>query len=216
MRWIVLGLCLMVLPSYATTYICVVQGKPVYTTEQMGNSCEISNMNGIGEREQITFAPPPIVSSQVALPTTESDEDESVEPTSWLSDPLYQLWHELEYGSYDKVPIVPMTQLPKNNEIAPVKIIKPKMAQTKDTFATKSATAYLPSIKRFNRVGSGLVNRRQILLQEIQREQAALTIAREQLTAARKRNDTAAIKKYSLMVLDREQNVIALSRELRR
>lgn len=228
MRWIVCLFGLVALPSSAATYICVVQGKPVYTTTKIGNLCEISDMNGIGERQTTTFAPPPTVSPDVALP---NETRQPVAKTPQETDQLYKLWHELEYGSYDKVPISPITQLPKStNTTKPTTKTKPKVAKTPvtqpktnqattkaNTTENKSAAyEYLPSIKRFNRVGIGLMNRRQILLQEIQREQAALAIAREQLTAARKRNDTEAVKKYSLMVLDRQQNVLALSRELRR
>lgn len=230
MRWIVCAFGLVALPSSAATYICVVQGKPVYTTTKIGNLCEISDMNGISERQTTTFAPPPVVSPDVALP---NETRQPVAQTPQESDQLYKLWHELEYGSYDKVPISPITQLPKpttKSTTKPTINTKPQVAKktnsppkttqtTTKTNSTESKSAaydYVPSIKRFNRVGIGLVNRRQILLQEIQREQAALTIAREQLTAARKRNDTEAVKKYSLMVLDRQQNVLALSRELRR
>lgn len=226
MRWIACVLGLMALPSYATTYICVVQNKPVYTTTPIGNLCEISDMDGISERGKTIFAPAPVVSSDVALPTAAASEP--VAPPK--SDPIHELWNELEYGSYDKVPITPMIQLPKPETVAPppptakpkITPTKPNPLPTKSTVATPQKTNeiktvdYLPSIPRFNRISEGMLNRRQILQQEIQREEAALNIAREQLAAARKRNDAPAVKKYSFIVLDREQNVLALSRELRR
>lgn len=220
MRWIVCVFGLVALPSSAATYICVVQGKPVYTTTKIGNLCEISDMNGISERNTITFAPPPMVSPDVALP---NETSQPIAQTPQETDQLYELWHELEYGSYDKVPISPITQLPKPELTAKPKVTKtpipqPKTNQTttKTNATENKSVAYVPNFTRFNRVGVGMMNRRQILQQEIQREQAALAIAREQLTAARKRNDTDSVKKYSLMVIDREQNVLALTRELRR
>lgn len=219
MRGVVLLFLVWAMPVQAATYICVINGKPVYTTQKVGALCELSDMNGIGEQGKSVFAPAPQVSPDVALPS----ENVATLPETHAQEPddLYHLWHELEYGSYDKVPIAPALSLPSQPVVKPTVTVAPSKVSSPKKTPVQAASAPIftptvPQIQRYNRVGVGMLNRRQILQQELQREQAALNIVREQLAAARKRNDTAAVQKYSQALLDREQNVLALTREMKR
>lgn len=60
------------------------------------------------------------------------------------------------------------------------------------------------------------LTRRQVLQQELSREQSALMRAQNELAAARQRNDTAAIRRLDAQVRDRQLNVQALQQEMRR
>ena len=221
MRWAVWFFLAAMMPVQAATYICVVNGKPVYTTQKVGSLCEISDMNGIGETGRAVLAPAPKVSDDVALPPENAAALPEIAPQE--NDELYHLWHELEYGAYDKVPIAPALSLPRSLPEKPT-VAMPNKSSSHQKTPVQAATApnrvhvapTLPQIQRFNRVGVGMLNRRQILQQELQREQAALNIAREQLAAARKRNDATSVQTLSNAVLDRERNVLALMREIKR
>ena len=51
-----------------TTYICLIHGKPAYTTIKQDATCKPSIINGISETDTNQFAPPIQVASNVALP----------------------------------------------------------------------------------------------------------------------------------------------------
>lgn len=190
------------LSAQAVTYICVINGQPVYTTiKQAGQVCEISNMNGIVEH---------------------ASNHQNNQDNQSYKDEIYHIWHEYEYGSYDKTPILPRVA---NTETS---LPKPMISQNKNPIKTTPkapsvssvSSEHLPFSKvilnRRSSVPQGMMNRKQILQQEIQRENMALQIAREQLANARKRGDADMVKRLSMVVLDREQNLMSLRREIKR
>lgn len=191
--------------AQAVTYICVINGQPVYTTiKQAGQVCEISNMNGIVEHAS----------------NHQNNQDNQYNQSD--KDEIYHIWHEYEYGSYDKTPILPRVA---NTETS---LPKPMISQNKNPIKTTPkapsvssvSSEHLPFSKvilnRRSSVPQGMMNRKQILQQEIQRENMALQIAREQLANARKRGDADMVKRLSMVVLDREQNLMSLRREIKR
>ena len=60
------------------------------------------------------------------------------------------------------------------------------------------------------------LTRRQVIQQEIQREKLALNKVKNQLIAAQKTNNLAAIRQLTMQMTDRLQNVAALEAEMRR
>lgn len=210
----VMGLCLFwAMSVQAATYICVINGKAIYTTQKLGDLCELSEIN----QGKTVFSPMPQV-VQTVQNGAGQPENHQQEP-----DDLYYLWRELEYGADNAAPTSPMPNLPVSPVrkppvvLAPPKSSPPKASpKPKTPVQAAQPSVSVPSIQRWQRVGQGAANRRQVLLQTLHAEQAALNIAREQLAVARKRNDAAATQKLSRTVLLGEQNVLGLMREIRR
>lgn len=202
-----------------TTYICLVHGKPAYTTVKQDNSCKPSQINGISEANTAIFAPPIRVASEVALPTEAASA-----PIANLdldaNDEIAKIWHEHEYGSYDRVPILPppkprvVVAKPDMPSVAP-----PRSGSLKTAKPATRSTVYAsrPTISVVYQAPSvPVLSRRDVLNQEIEREQTALKVAKMQLATAQKRNDSANIIKLNNVVRDRVANVQALQRELSR
>lgn len=187
-----------------TTYICLIHGKPAYTTIKQGNRCSISTINGLAEHEQPSFAPQTDVSEYVAL-AQESASSPAV--AEWGDDPISKIWHEYEYGSYDKTPILPPP--PPKTEV--VKMTSPQ--KVIDTNRPK--IVFAPQIS-YQRPTAPTLTRRDILNNEIAREQTALKVAQTQLELARKKGDVHALLRLGNVVRDRQQNVQSLTRELQR
>lgn len=210
----VMGLCLFwAMSVQAATYICVINGKAIYATQKLGDLCELSEIN----QGKTVFSPTPPI-SQTAENGAGQPENHQQEP-----DDLYYLWRELEFGADNAAPTSPMPNLPALPVRKPPVVLAPPQSsppkaspKPKTPVQAAQPSVGVPSIQRWQRVGQGAANRRQVLLQALHAEQAALNIAREQLAAARKRNDVAATQKLSRTVLLGEQNVLGLMREIRR
>lgn len=213
-------LCAAPIAAAQTTYICLVHGKPAYTTVKQDNSCKPSQINGISEANTAIFAPPIRVASEVALPSEAASA-----PIANLdldaNDEIAKIWHAHEYGSYDRVPILPppkpraVVAKPDTPHVAPprsgsLKTAKPatRTVYTNVSRPTISVAYQAPSVP--------VLSRRDVLNQEIEREQTALKVAKMQLATAQKRNDSANIIKLNNVVRDRVANVQALQRELSR
>lgn len=183
------------LPARADTYICVIDGKPVFTSVRVQPQCVRSQMDGIAESASARFAPPPAVSAAVALP----DAAASAPAADTGEDDIARIWKRAEYGRFDDTPILPPA--PKPPPAAAV-VVPPKK-----TVAPRPAGIAPPPKPP---------SRRQILENDIRREQTTLAAAQKQLQAARKRGDAAAVQRWEHTVRDREANVRALNEEWRR
>ena len=190
-------------PAAAATYICLSNGKPVYTTERQGlQSCRLSQMDGITESPQTDFSPAPQVSAEVALPAASAPAADDT-PANPSDDAITQIWQRHEYGSFDNTPILP--PLPKPAPVAPNPVVphtkKPAPPRPRHTVIAPPP----PPPKR-----------RDILANEIARENQALAQAQRALNAAQKRQDSAAVRRLSDIVRDREANIRALQQEWKR
>nr|UOP05750.1 hypothetical protein LVJ77_10140 [Conchiformibius kuhniae] len=182
------------LPARADTYICVIDGKPVFTSVRVQPQCVRSQMDGIAESASAHFAPPPTVSAAVALPNAAA----SAPAADTGEDDIARIWKRAEYGRFDDTPILPPAPKPP-----PAATVVPP----KKTVAPRPAGIAPPPKPP---------SRRQILENDIRREQTALTAAQKQLQAARKRGDAAAAQRWEHTVRDREANLRALNEEWRR
>lgn len=196
-----------------TTYICLIHGKPAYTTVKQDKTCQPSKMDGIGESEQWDFAPAPKVSEDVAL-NVETASAPAVSVNE--NDKIARIWTDYEYGSYDRTPILPppppRTEKADNNSIAntTAKATTRKPAsQSSGSRPNFANIVYQPPT-------APVLSRREVLSKEIEREQIALKIAQVQLSLAKKRNDVANMARLDTVVRDRQQNVLSLQRELQR
>ena len=189
-------------PAAAATYICLSNGKPVYTTERQGlQSCRLSQMDGITESPQTAFSPAPQVSAEVALPaaSTPATDDTPANPSD---DAITQIWQRHEYGSFDNTPILP--PLPKPAPVAPNPVV-PHTKKPAPPRPRHTVIAPPPPPKR-----------RDILANEIARENQALAQAQRALQSAQKRQDSTAVRRLSDIVRDREANIRALQQEWKR
>ena len=87
-----------------TTYICLIHGKPAYTTIKQDATCKPSIINGISETDTNQFAPPIQVASNVALP---AEAVSAPVASNDANDAIAKIWTDYEYGSYDRTPILP-------------------------------------------------------------------------------------------------------------
>lgn len=202
-----------------TTYICLIHGKPAYTTVKQDASCKPSKINGISESDRAIFAPPISVASEVALPT---EQTTVLTETLDHNDPIAKIWYDYEYGSYDRTPILPPPPprvLTTQNESHPQGKTTAR-ANVSGSLKTNQRTHVALSRPNhpliYQPPTTPVLSRREVLSQEIEREQTALKIAQTQLSTAQKRNDTASITKLNNVVRDRQANVQALQRELSR
>ncbi|QMT34267.1 hypothetical protein LNQ82_07500 [Conchiformibius steedae DSM 2580] len=189
-------------PASAATYICLSNGKPVYTTERQGlQSCRLSQMDGITESPQTAFSPAPQVSAEVALPAASAPAADDT-PANPNDDAITQIWQRYEYGSFDNTPILP--PLPKPAPVAPNPVV-PHSKKTTPPRPRHTLIAPPPPPKR-----------RDILANEIARENQALAHAQRALQSAQKRQDSVAVRRLSDIVRDREANIRALQQEWKR
>lgn len=191
-----------------TTYICLVHGKPVYTTTKPNASCRAANIDGLSETETFKFAPPPKISGSVALPN--EAKTQTAQTLSQPDDAISRIWHQYEYGSYDKTPILPPPPP------------RPKVVVAEQP-TSKSApkTTTRPSTPNFANIiykapTAPVLSRRQVLELEIEREQAALKSAQAHLENAKKRGNQQEISRLNNVIYDRQQNVQSLTREWQR
>lgn len=197
-----------------TTYICQLHGKAAYTTVKQNAHCHPAQINGLSEASSAVFAPPVAVASQVALP---SDTQSASKISLDANDPIAQIWYEHEYGSYDRTPILP-PPAPRPS----VAVSKPDAPATHSIIAPSRAThkpkivAARPVAVVYHAPSAPVLSRRDILSQEIEREQMALKIVKNQLASAQKRRDTVNIQKLNDAMRDRLANVASLQRELQR
>lgn len=201
-------------PSFAqNTYICQLHGKAAYTTVKINSTCQLAKINGLTEAKRTVFAPPIAVASEVALP----NDNNEINIATAENDPIAQIWYEYEYGSYDRTPILPPP--PPRSEV----IVKQTENSKNVHVATKPSSSprkvsprVMPIAVVYQAPNTPVLSRREVLSQEIEREQIALKIAQTQLAIAQKRHDTANVMKLNLMVRDRLANVQSLQRELQR
>lgn len=194
------------------TYICLIHGKPVYTTIKQDSSCQPSSINGISEAQPQSYIAPIHVASEVALPTETLSHATG---SNHQHDPIAKIWYDYEYGSYDHTPILPP---PPPHPV----VIDPILSNQTNTHQPHHPAKTLPTMNRssltipYKAPAVAILSRRQVLSQEIEREQAALKVAQLQLAHAKKRHDIANINRLNNVVRDREQNVQSLQRELER
>ena len=195
-----------------TTYICLIHGKPAYTTIKQDATCKPSIINGISETDTNQFAPPIQVASNVALPAEAVSEPVA---SNDANDAIAKIWTDYEYGSYDRTPILP----PPTPRVEKIESLPPVTSSHKTQSANKNTApiVHRPTFQiQYKPSVAPVMSRHQVLNQEIQNEQAALKAAQSQLEIAKKRNNMAAIYKISNIIRERQQNIQSLQREFSR
>lgn len=201
-------------PASAATYICLSNGKPVYTTERQGlQSCRLSQMDGITESPQTAFSPAPQVSAEVALPAASAPAADDTPANPSDDDAITQIWQRHEYGSFDNTPILP--PLPKPAPVAPNPVV-PHTKKPAPPRPRHTVIAPPPRPRHTVITPPPPPKRRDILANEIARENQALAQAQRALQSAQKRQDSAAVRRLSDIVRDREANIRALQQEWKR
>lgn len=205
LRYLVLGALMMSSVSWAQTYICLHDGKPVYTTVKLNKSCTPSQMNGIASASQVAIANTHIqVSSEVALASA-SEPTKTVPEI--IDDQISQIWTKNELGSFDDTVILPpapkltITSIPLKTNVR-----FPKIANMRHAKPTIAAPVVQPP----------QLTRRQILQQELNREKAALVRTQASLKVAQNKKDSANIQRYETQIRDRQLNIQALEQEIKR
>ena len=187
--------------AQAATYICVIDGKPVYTTVRQNKQCRLSQMDGLAEQEGGRFAAAETVSPAWALPDAASEPPRREDKGE---DAIGRIWREHEYGSYDRTPILPPPPIVATPVPPPAPAVKPRRLPPIAVVPVRIAAS--PKV----------LTRREVLEREIRREQTALAAANNRLQAARKRGDAETVKRLQAHILDREHNIRALHEEWRR
>lgn len=202
-RFIFALLCCTSLSVGAETYICVVAGKPYYTTVKTGNQCHLSYINSTAP---IPIDEPPVVSTQSA-------SEPSVPQI--INDEIDRIWNQSEYGSFDDTVILPPTP----------QVDTPR--ETKNPNAGKvgnTTVRHQPKTHTHSQTAKAVamppktvpLTRRQVLQNEINREKAALRTAQMQLNAAQKAGNSKSVTRLTALVNDRQQNLLALEAEMRK
>lgn len=189
--------------TQAHTYICYFDGKVIYTSEKQ-KSCYLSIINGLDEHSQNNFNDPIPVSSTVALPN-EILNDEIKSYSTSQPDVIEHILYDAEYGHFDQATI-------------PLPPPKPPIFHNTTTYPAHihhSAQSIQP-ITHLILPAKPPLTRREILHQEINREQTALTQALQQLKHATQQNQFNNIQYWKNQITDRQQNIQSLQQELRR
>ncbi|WP_054618970.1 hypothetical protein [Neisseria sp. 83E34] len=219
-----LGLLLSQQTLARTNYICQLNGKAVYTTQRINNTCQVSEMNGISEEtvsvertstpsmaEIMGKTPATIaLNTQVELYGEPSFNFANISET----DKIAQIWEKEQFGSYDDIKIMPRADIEKPADMN-VKIRNQPIDKSK-TPASRSvqANTRMPANYKPLPPPKPKLTRKQILQREIASEQAALIRAQAQLERARKSGgDTSGLEQT---VRDRQANVRAIQNELKR
>lgn len=189
--------------AQAKTYICLDNGKPIYTTIKVNKTCTVSHIDGIASASApsaISASTP--VSSEVAL--AQASEPASKTVPQMIDDEISRIWTKNELGSFDDTVILPPA---------------PKVENVRTSIKTN---VRFPNIRHPAPVVAAPVTRppqltrRQLLEQELNREKAALSRAQASLSAARNKKDAASVRRFDAQVRDRKLNIQALEQEMRR
>lgn len=192
--------------AQAETYICVIGGKPYYTTQKTGSQCYVSALNGTATTPNTVITAPTIQ----ALGASEPSAQTASVPQE-INDEINRIWNKAEYGSFDDTIILP--PIPKPVAEPNQQAVKSKTSvrhQPKNKTRTQTAKVVAPPPKR------PVLTRRQVLQKEIDREKSALRTTRTQLTAAQKSGNATAITRLNRLIYDRQQNLSALEAEMRK
>ncbi len=194
--WIVSGLMLSsnTWAEQNESYACLQDGKTLYTTVKINEQCQLLSTG--------------------ALAANYASESASVPQI--IDHELTKVWDKNEYGMFNDVVIIPpiptisvQSDKPKvNDKVMSVNLRKQPTIKT----VTRQDLVRLVSLPP----KPAMLTRRQILQQEIDREQAALRNAKTQLALAQKSNNATAIARFSAQVKDRQLNLDALQEEMRR
>lgn len=192
--------------TQAQSYICLNQGKPIYTTVKIHSQCTASNIDGVSESvasaPKISSSP---ISQEVAL--TPASEPEKTVPTI-IDDEISKIWHQSELGEFDDIVILPA--LPKiNGDASELTNYKTKLRNA-IRYPVPIPIVAAPTVK------PPQLTRRQLLMQELGREQSALSRLQANLILARSKKDSLGINRLLTQIKDRQLNIQALEQEIRR
>ncbi|VEE99506.1 hypothetical protein [Neisseria canis] len=207
-----------------TNYICQLNGKAVYTTQRINNTCQVSEMNGISEETvSVERTSTPSMAEimgktphTIALNTrVELYGEPSFNFTNLNeSDQIAHIWEKEQFGSYDDIKIMPRADIEKPADMN-IKIRNQPTDKTKiPASRSVQANTRLPANYQPLPPPKPKLTRKQILQREIASEQAALVRAQAQLANARKSGSNTGPLEQT--VRDRQANVRALQNELKR
>ncbi|MCG7656177.1 DUF4407 domain-containing protein [Wielerella bovis] len=200
-----------------TTYICVINDKPYYTTQKVGRQCYISALNStahtplpLATQTSNTIIDAPIIQT-VDINNTAEHIVQTTSVPQTINDEISRIWNTTEYGSFDDTIIIPPTSKPITDTTQqPTK--SKTIVRNKFKGKTRIQTAKVVAIP----AKLPVLTRRQVLQKEIDREKLALRTAQTRLTAAQKSGNTATIARLNTLINDRQQNLSALEAEMRK
>ncbi|KLT71979.1 hypothetical protein PL75_10745 [Neisseria arctica] len=197
-RWIttsiLLGLCA---PVFSATYICRLDGKAVFSTEKLNNSCTVSQMDGISDHlgAQANAASEPV------------------------ADPIGKIWESEQFGSYNDIKIIPSTRdttITNTAEAANPKVNVKLRGQKTQATTRNGRPVRQPAPIIAAPPPKPQLSRKQILQSEVRNEKAALIRAQAQLNVAKRKGATARVQQLKQQILDREANIRAIESEMNR
>lgn len=219
------------LPGRASTnYICQVNGKAVYTTQKVSQTCQVSEMNGISEESVSvtrtgTPGEPPAAGAPRTLVLTSAAELYGDPSFSFNqggeTDQIAKIWEKEQFGAYDDIKIAPRTDaaevFPHSSKAGNDLNVKLRNQPAKTPSRSVKANTRTPSAVHTAPIipPKPKLTRKQILQREIAGEQAALVRAQAQLAKARQ-SGKGNVAELQQAVRDRTANVRAIQSELKR
>ncbi|MFC2506681.1 MAG: hypothetical protein ACFNXU_04075 [Kingella sp. (in: b-proteobacteria)] len=192
-----LGLSAVFQAAANNTYVCEERGQTIYATRPINSKCKML----------------PARASSVASELSPNEASSTnIGVTQIINDEIAQVWGNTKYDIDDVVIIASEPEIISN----PVTQNSPKTIninlRQQPKIVPKNEIAQVVNIPPKPPV----LTRRQILQQEIDREQMAVQKIKTQLIMAHKNNNISQIQKLTVQMSDRLQNINALQAEMRR
>ena len=192
-----LGLSAVFQAAANNTYVCEEHGQTIYATHPSNSTCKMLPTRALSVASELS-------------PNEASSTNAGV--TQIVNDEIAQVWGNTKYDIDDVVIIASEPEIIYN----PVTQNSPKTIninlRQQPKIVPKNEIAQVVNIPPKPPV----LTRRQILQQEIDREQMAVQKIKTQLIMAHKNNNINQIQKLTVQMSDRLQNINALQAEMRR
>lgn len=192
-----LGLSAVFQAAANNTYVCEERGQTIYATRPINSKCKMLSTHA---------------SSAASEPSQNEASSSNAGVTQIVNDEIAKVWGNTKYDIDDVVIIASEPEIISN----PVTQNSPKTIninlRQQPKIVPKNEIAQVVNIPPKPPV----LTRRQILQQEIDREQMAVQKIKTQLMMAHKNNNINQIQKLTVQMSDRLQNINALQAEMRR
>ena len=192
-----LGLSAVFQAAANNTYVCEEHGQTIYATRPINSKCKMLPARALSVASELS-------------PNEASSTNAGV--TQIVNDEIAKVWGNTKYDIDDVVIIASEPEIISN----PVTQNSPKTIninlRQQPKIVPKNEIAQVGNIPP----KPPLLTRRQILQQEIDREQMAVQKIKTQLMMAHKNNNINQIQKLTVQMSDRLQNINALQAEMRR
>jgi hypothetical protein len=192
-----LGLSAVFQAAANNTYVCEEHGQTIYATRPINSKCKMLPARALSVASELS-------------PNEASSTNAGV--TQIVNDEIAKVWGNTKYDIDDVVIIASEPEIISN----PVTQNSPKTIninlRQQPKIVPKNEIAQVVNIPP----KPPILTRRQILQQEIDREQMAVQKIKTQLMMAHKNNNINQIQKLTVQMSDRLQNINALQAEMRR